>query len=37
MHSTTPREKAKIIAGAATAVIMTAVLLMFALGVLLAR
>jgi len=37
MRPTTPREKAKIIAGAATAAIMTAVLLMFALGVLLAR
>jgi hypothetical protein len=37
MRSTTPREKARIIAGAATAVIMTAVLLVFALGVLLAR
>lgn len=37
MRSTTSREKANIIAGAATAVVMTAVLLVFALGFLLAR
>jgi hypothetical protein len=36
MRSTTAREKARIAAGAATAVIMTAVLFVLALGVLLA-
>jgi hypothetical protein len=36
MRSTTTREKAKMIAGAATAVIMTAVLFAIAMGFLLA-
>lgn len=36
MRSTTPREKARIVAGAVTAVIMTAVLFVFVLGFLLA-
>lgn len=36
MRSTTPREKAKIAAGAVTAVVMTAVLLVFVLACLLA-
>ncbi|GMO96082.1 hypothetical protein TM239_10750 [Bradyrhizobium sp. TM239] len=36
MRSTTPREKAKIVAGAVTAVIMTVVLFVFMLGFLLA-
>jgi hypothetical protein len=37
MRSTTTREKGRIIAGAAAAVIMTAVLFVLALGFLLAR
>ncbi len=37
MRPTTAREKAKIAAGAATAVVMTAVLFVLALGLLLAR
>ncbi len=37
MRSTTAREKARIAAGAVTAVVMTAVLLVLALGFLLAR
>lgn len=36
MHPTTPGETSKIVAAAATAVIMTAVLFVFALGFLLA-
>lgn len=36
MRSTTPREKAQIVAGAVTAVVMTAVLFVFVLGFLLA-
>ncbi|MBB4360278.1 hypothetical protein GGD66_004577 [Bradyrhizobium sp. CIR48] len=36
MRSTTPTEKAKIVAGAVTAVVMTAMLLVFVLGFLLA-
>jgi hypothetical protein len=36
MRSTTPKQKAQIIAAAATAVVMTAVLFVFALGFLLA-
>jgi hypothetical protein len=35
MRSTTPKEKARIVAGAVTAVVMTAVLFVFALGFLL--
>jgi hypothetical protein len=37
MRSTTAKEKARIAAGAATAVVMTAVLFVVALGFLLAR
>jgi hypothetical protein len=37
MRPTTSREKARIVAGAATAVVMTAALLALALGFLLAR
>jgi len=37
MRPTTAKEKARIAAGAVTAVVMTAVLLVFALGFLLAR
>jgi hypothetical protein len=37
MRSTTAREKARMAAGAATAVVMTAVLFALALGFLLAR
>jgi len=36
MRSTTTREKAKMLAGAATAVVMTAVLFVIAMGFLLA-
>lgn len=36
MRSTTPKEKANIVAGAVTAVVMTAVLLVIVLGFLLA-
>lgn len=36
MHATTPRDKARIAAGAVTAVVMTAVLLILALGFVLA-
>jgi len=35
MRSTTPREKAKIVAGAVTAVVMTAMLFVVVLGLLL--
>lgn len=35
MRSTTSKEKAKIVAGAVTAVVMTAMLMVFALGLLL--
>jgi hypothetical protein len=36
MHATTPRDKARIAAGAVTAVVMTAVLFVFVLGFLMA-
>jgi hypothetical protein len=36
MHPTTPRDKARIAAGALTAVVMTAMLFVFVLGFLLA-